>query len=311
MMHPMNMHRRGFLVGAAAAGAGLVPIPAGAAAVPARKPKLAVSSYSYWHFKPVKYPIEQVIDKASELGLAGVDVLHRQMESEDPSYLRKLKRHAFVNGVDLICLSIHQDFVSPDPAERQRDIDHTIHCIRLAYQMGIPAIRLNSGRWGTTSSFDELMANRGIEPPIEGYTNEDAFGWCIESIQKCLPAAEEHGVLLALENHWGLTLTADGLLRIVDSVNSPWLGLLMDTGNFLEDPYDDLARLAPRAHFVQAKTYYGGGVWYTLDLDYPRIGRMLADANYGGYVAIEFEGREDAETGVPKSVKMLREAFRL
>lgn len=310
-MLAMSIDRRGFLVGVAAAGAGLASSTVEVVAAPARKPKLAVSSYSYWHFKPVKYPIEKVIDKASELGLAGVDVLHRQMESEDKAYLRKLKRHAFVSGVDLISLSIHQDFVSPDAAERKKDIDHTIHCIRLAYELGIPSIRLNSGRWGTTKSFDELMANRGIEPPIPGYTDEDAFKWCIDSIHQCLPAAEEHGVLLALENHWGLTLTADGLLRIVDSVNHPWLGLLMDTGNFLEDPYDDLTRLAPRAHFVQAKTYFGGGVWYTLDLDYPRIAKLLADANYGGYVSIEFEGKEDAETGVPKSVKLLRDAFKL
>ncbi len=307
----MSINRRGFLAGAAAAGAALVPSAPGTEPAPARRPKLAVSSYSYWHFEPVKYPIEKVIQHASELGLAGVDVLHRQMESEDPAYLRRLKRHAFLNGVGLICLSIHQDFVSPDPAERRKDIDHTIRCIRLAHDMGIPAIRLNSGRWGTTRSFDELMARRGIEPPIEGYTDDDAFAWCIESIEKCLPAAEQYGVLLALENHWGLTRTAEGLLRIVNAVDSPWLGLLMDTGNFLEDPYDDLAKLAPRASFVQAKTYYGGGVWYTLELDYPRIARLLADVGYAGYIAIEFEGREPAETGVPKSVAALRQAFGL
>src|SRR5690349_4282264 len=125
------------------------------------RPKLGLSTYSYWHFRGPKVPIEAVIDKAAALDVAGVDILHQQMESEERSYLQRLKRRAFTGGVDLICLSIHQNFVSPDSSVRQRQIDHTRRCIDLAYQMGIPAIRLNSGRWGTVESFDRLMELRG------------------------------------------------------------------------------------------------------------------------------------------------------
>ena len=153
------------------------------------------------------------------------------------------------------------------------------------------------------------MANRGVEEPLAGYTEDDAFRWCITSIEQCLPQAEEKGVLLALENHWGLTSTPEGLLRIRKAIDSPWMGILLDTGNFLEDPYDRLAQVAPYADFVQAKTYYGGGEWYTLDLDYPRIIRILREANYQGYISIEFEGKEAAETGVKKSVEVLRKAL--
>lgn len=271
--------------------------------------KLAISSYSYWHFRPPKVTIEEVIDRAAALEVEGVDILHRQMDSEDPGYLMKLKQKAFRAGIDLVSLSIHQDFVSPDPAERQKAIDHTIHCIDLAYQMGIPCIRLNSGRWGTVKSFDELMERRGLEPPIEGYTEDDGFTWCIDSINQCLPVAEEKGVMLALENHWGLTRTPEGLLHIHEKVDSPWLGVLMDTGNFLEDPYEKLEQIAPVTQFVQAKTYFGGGEWYTLDLDYQRIADILKKVNYSGYIAIEFEGKAPADEGVKKSVEMLRAAF--
>jgi sugar phosphate isomerase/epimerase len=83
----------------------------------------------------------------------------------------------------------------------------------------------------------------------------------------------------------------------------------MDTGNFLEDPYDELEKLAPYTALVQAKTYYGGGEWYTLDLDYPRIAAILRKANFSGWVSLEFEGKEDPNTAVPKSIAMLREAF--
>lgn len=308
----MKFSRRSFLSSAAFA-AGAITLPAmkssGAEMSLNKRIKLAVSSYSYWHFRDPKTSIETVIDKASELGIEGVDILHRQMTGEDNAYLQKLKRHAFINGIDLVCLSIHQDFVDPDPDIRRKNIEHTIKCIELANGMGIPCIRLNSGRWGTSGSFDDLMAHRGVEEPIPGYTEDDAFKWCIESIEKCLPKAEENGVIMALENHWGLTSKPEGMLRIKNDIDSQWLGLLMDTGNFLEDPYDKLEMIASQTIFVQAKTYYGGGEWYTLDLDYKRIAKILKDVNYCGYVSLEFEGKAPADEGVAKSIKMLREAF--
>ena len=313
-----SISRRGFIGSAAGfgalatTGAGCATTTsssAGADATSAKRIKLGISSYSYWHFRDPKVSIETVIDKTARLGVEGVDILHRQMDAEDNGYLQKLKRHAFKNGVDLICLSIHQDFVDPDPEVRQRNIAHTEKCIELAYKMGIPSIRLNSGRWGTVKSFNKLMELRGKEPILPGHTLDDGFKWCIDSIEKCLPKAAECGVMLALENHWGLTRTPEGLLRIVNAIDSPWLGLLMDTGNFLEDPYTKLEMVAPKADFVQAKTYYGGGEWYTLDLDYQRVADILRKVNYAGYVSLEFEGKAPADEGVAKSIELFRCVF--
>jgi L-ribulose-5-phosphate 3-epimerase len=311
-----SLNRRQFFAGAAVATGALAtslsPVTAQAAAAPGKpKVKLGISTYSYWHFRDPKVPIEYVIDEAARYEVAGVDILHRQMDAEDTAYCNRLKRHAFINGIDLIALSIHQDFVDPDPEYRKQQIAHTVHCLELAHQMGIPAIRLNSGRWNTIKSFDDLMKARGIEPIPEGVTLDEGFKWCIDAIEECLKVAEKLGVILALENHWGLTNTPEGMLRLLKAVDSPWLGALMDTGNFLEDPYEKLKLIAPKTVFVQAKTYYGGGEWYTLDLNYKKIARILADVNYRGYVSLEFEGKEPAATGVPKSLKMLRRAFGL
>ena len=273
--------------------------------------QLGISSYSYWHFKEPKVAIEHVIDEAARLEVSGVEILHRQMDSEDNSYLQGLKRRAFLNGLDLICLSIHQDFVHPEPELRKQHVDHTLRCIELAYKLGIPCIRLNSGRWKTIASFDDLMDARGDEPPIPGYTEDDAFGWCIESIQKCLDKCAECGVTLALENHWGLTRTPEGVLRVIDAVNSPWLVGLMDTGNFREDLYENLDKMAKYVRFVQAKTYFGGGEWYTLEMDYNRIAQILKSVHYSGYISLEMEGKEDPATAVPKSIALLKSAFGL
>jgi L-ribulose-5-phosphate 3-epimerase len=312
--------RRDFLAASLAVGTGLLSTsPALSAPAAARKQpiQLAISSYSYWHFRTAKVAIETVIEKTAALGVPGVDILHRQMDipEKEPltpahrSYLQRLKRHAFRNGVSLVCLSIHQDFVDPSADYRRAQVQHTIKCIEIAAALGIPSIRLNSGRWNTIASFDDLMKARGEEPVLPGHTEDEGFKWCQECIEQCLPKAAECGVVLALENHWGLTRTPAGLLRLLDSVQSPWLGGLMDTGNFLEQPYEKLAAIAPKTVFVQAKTYFGGGEWYSLDLDYARIAKILADANYAGWVSLEMEGKELADTAVPKSIEVLRKAF--
>jgi L-ribulose-5-phosphate 3-epimerase len=307
----MKLTRRDLLK--TSAGAALVSTfdaqPNHAAAPSTQRIRFGVSTYSYWHFSREKYPIEKVIEHAAQTGFEGVEILHRQMADESKPYLNKLKRMAWDNGLSLFFLSIHQNFVAPDKAKRQQQIDHTKRCLDLAHYLGCPAIRLNSGRWGTIPDFQKMLDAGGQEKPLPGYTDDDAFKWCIESINECIPHAEATGVVMALENHWGLTTSVDGLLRIYKGVNSPWLALNVDTGNFFGDPYSQLEKLAPHASIVQAKTYYGGGVYYTLEPDFKRIAKILRNAGFKGWVSLEMEGKEDAQIAVPKSLKVLQEAF--
>ena len=304
----MPTTRRRFLLGTAAA----TVVAAAAAQAPPAPPRhrIAVSTYSFWQFRHAELrDLETCIDRAADMGFDSVEILHRQMQDEANDYLQRLKRRAFVNGLALIGFSTHQGFLSPDKAVRQKNVAHTVRCIELAYQMGIPTMRVNTGTWGTSKNFDELMKNRGIEPPKPGHTDEEGFGWVIDGLGQCLKTAERCGVVLGLENHWGLGRTPEGVLRVVEALKSPWLQVTLDTGNFLEDPYDRLEQLAPKAVLVQAKTYYGGGLWYTLDLDYGRIAALLRKHKYRGYVSLEFEGKEDPKTGIPKSLALLRKAF--
>jgi L-ribulose-5-phosphate 3-epimerase len=126
------MNRRSFFTSTACLGATLATGIQTASAGPdesshKKRIKLGIATYSYWHFRDPKVSIERVIDKAAEIGVEGVDILHRQMDipEKEPltaahrSYLQKLKRHAFHNGIAPVCLSIHQNFVQQDPTERQ------------------------------------------------------------------------------------------------------------------------------------------------------------------------------------------------
>ena len=280
--------------------------------------RIAVSTYSFFTFRDgSKLTIPECIDAAAKMGFDGVELLLVQMKDTSDGFLQKLKRQAFVNGLDLCGMSTHQGFVTPDAEKRKQQVELTLQQIETAYKLGIPTIRVNTGRWRTTKSFETLMNNKGIEPRLEGYTDDDGFKWVIDSFEQCLKKAEECGVVLGLENHWGLGRTAEGVLRIVNEIDSPWLQVTMDSGNFFERRHEQLKMLAPQAVFMQAKTYYGGGIYYdlpgmsdeTIAADYEKVAKICQDANYRGYISLEFEGKEDAWTAVPKSLAMLRSAF--
>jgi L-ribulose-5-phosphate 3-epimerase len=280
----------------------------------ARPNSIGVSTYSFWQFRPGarRVTISECIDKAAALGFDGVEVLHVQMQGESNATLQKIKRQAHSLGLALMGFSTHQGFVTPSPQEREANVQKTLHQIDVAYRLGIPTMRINTGRWGTIKSFDAFMTKKGIEPTLEGHTDEEAFKWVIDSLEKLLPRAEECGVVLGLENHWGLGRTADGVLKIVEAIKSPWLQITLDTGNFLENSYEQMEKMASASvplTLVQAKTYYGGGRWYALDLDYARIAGILRKHHYRGWISLEFEGNDDAATGVPKSLEMLRKNF--
>src|SRR5687767_11307047 len=137
--------------------------------------RIAVATYSCWQFKnEALRDIEKCIDLAAEMGFDGVEPLHRQFAEEWPGngYLQRLKQRAFKHGMSICGFSTHQGFLYPDKAKRQENIDNTIKYIEMAYAMGVPTLRVNTGRWGTSKDFDALMANRGIEPVLPGHTDE-------------------------------------------------------------------------------------------------------------------------------------------
>jgi len=311
--------RRNWLKSAALLGAATLITPSLLAASKEKAPQaaptarkripIAVSTYSYWHFEKIKYPVEKVIENASRLGFDGVEILHRQMDNESVPYMNKLKRQAFDAGLSLPMLSIHQSFVNPSAERREKDIAHTIKCIGLAVQMGIPCIRMNTGSWGTGRSAPDYYKT-GKETPLPGYTDRDAIKWCIDGLASCLKEAEKAGITLAIENHWGLSSNMDYLEEIYKALAySPSMGLNLDTGNYVGEPYPQFKRLIPYASIIQAKTYYGGGHYYDLELDYDRIAKIIHESNFNGYVSLEMEGKENPETAVPKSLELLRKAL--
>ena len=140
-------------------------------------------------------------------------------------------------------------------------------------------------------------------------TEDQAAAWAIEGIQESLPYAAKKGVTLALENHGGITATPRQILNLVKAVDGPNFGVNLDTGNFHgEDPYAEIAELAPYAVTVQIKTeIHRKGAGANEEADLGRVIAILREARYTGYVVLEYEAAEDPRSAIPRHIKKLRE----
>ena len=107
--------------------------------------RIAVSTYSFFTFRGgSKLTMPQCIDTAAKMGFDGVELLLVQMEDTSDAFLQKLKRQAFVNGLDLCGMSTHQGFVRPDKTYRDENIKR----------------RSNKSKWLTSSAFRRSASTR-------------------------------------------------------------------------------------------------------------------------------------------------------
>jgi len=109
-----------------------------------------------------------------------------------------------------------------------------------------------------------------------------------------------------LENHGGLTGTADGLIRILKAVDSDWVGALLDFGNYSKDPYAEFEQTAPHTVMTHVKPTSQFGDAHDW-VDYRRVAEIMRKVGYRGFLSIEYEEPgKDAMVEVPRFVAYLR-----
>jgi sugar phosphate isomerase/epimerase len=176
----------------------------------------------------------------------------------------------------------------PTPEERQEHLAFVKEWLDISAKLGSPCLRVFAG-----------------EAP-EGCAEEDAFQWAVSGIRECAVHAEKVGVMIGLENHGGLTGTADGLVRILEGVGSDWVGALLDFGNYSQDPYAEFERTAPYTVMTHAKPtsdFAGTRGW----VDYRRVGEIMKKVGYRGFLSIEYEEPgQDAMVEVPRFAAYLK-----
>ena len=207
----------------------------------------------------------------------------------DSDYFRKLKREAFLRGVTISGTAIGNNFTVGRGERLDQEIESAKTWIRHARELGAGHIR--------------FFAGTGREVEKEPHRIEEA----IEALQECSKVAAEHGIILGVENHGNLT--ADQMLTIMKKVDSPWVGMNLDTGNFFSDnAYADLVTCAPYAVNVQVKLFMKKPDRTKYAADLPRIGGILKDSGYQGFVVLEYE-EDNPYEDIPAAIEQLREAI--
>ena len=133
---------------------------------------------------------------------------------------------------------------------------------------------------------------------------------CIEALEECGDYAGKKGIFLGIENHGGIVSEADDLLAILKAVKSPWIGINLDSANFrTADVYGDFAKCAPYAVNVQMKGEIHPKGQDEMRADIPRFVKILKQANYQGYIALEYESKEEPKTAIPRLLKEIGDAI--
>lgn len=259
---------------------------------------LSLAAYSFRQFFTHADParritLENFVDFCADQGCVGTELTSYYFpEGFGRDYLVQLKRHAFLRGVAISGSAVGNNFALPEGSKRDEQIAHVKRWIEHCAVLGAPHIRVFAG-------------------PAQGLEVATAKRLCIAALEECCDYAGRHGIFLGLENHGGIVAEPQDLLEIVRAVRSPWLGINLDTGNFhTEDPYADLARCAPYAVNVQIKVELQRRGQKAREVsDLPRLVKLLRDANYQGYVALEYEAKEDPWKAVPDWLERMKAAF--
>ncbi|MEX2263339.1 MAG: sugar phosphate isomerase/epimerase family protein [Bryobacteraceae bacterium] len=280
------MNRRNFFksIPAAALPLGLTGAPAAGAA----RLRSAICAYSFREqLKNKTMSYDDIVRLAVETGIDGLDLTVYWFPNTSDEFLLPLRRLAFRNSVDLYSISVRTEMCRPTPQEQAAEVATIKGWVDAAEKLGAGHIRVFGGR------------------VPQGATDEQAADWCAEVLKRGGEYAGKHGVILGLENHGGITSRAERIIQIVKKVDSPWVAVNLDTGNFNSDPWTQIEMCIPHAVNVQVKAEMRGPDGKKAAGDWERVTRMLVKGGYRGYLALEYEAAEPAPTAVPRLVRQL------
>jgi sugar phosphate isomerase/epimerase len=253
--------------------------------------RLGCAAYSYRDYlQKGQMTLEELVVQCRMMGLDGVELTAYYFPSTEREALHALKRHCFRQGMHILATAVGSNFAQADADKRRKDVQMTKEWIDHSVVLGAPCIRVFAG------------------PIPAGHTELEALRWAVECLQECVAYGAERGVVVALENHGGITATAGQVLRLVELLNGPWFGLNLDFGNFRNDPYEEIRQCAPYAVTTHAKrTMHGGSE--PVRIDYAQVLKIMCAVDYHGYLSIEYEDADDPRQAVPEFVQSLKECL--
>ena len=253
--------------------------------------------------------IHAAADMAAELGVAGIDIEDRLLKSYDPAYLQELAHQVEGRGIQFGYAGLIVDFKAPI-SSIEAEIDRAKQLIDAVPHLGISSIR---------------VPGNGV---VEDQTVAATFGAVRNKFERICEYAQHAGVKVFLHNHNHGSTPSNGeqVTRMLDEIDSPALSYVLDTGQLQGSPgaggfgsadnvakpelYQSIEMCAPRAEMVRTKFYFaspGDEQW----LDYPRIVRILKNAQFNGPLSIVYEPRGGISSteAIPAAVRHLTETF--
>jgi len=240
--------------------------------------------------------LDDVVDYCAQQGLDGLDATGYYFpgypQVPDDTFLYRLKRRAFVNGVTISGTGVRNDFAVADSAARQQDVRMVKAWIEVAAKLGATVVRIFAG-----------------QKVPDGGTFDRTLEWMVPDIKACVEHGRQHGVIVGLQNHNDFLKTADETIRVIEAVNSEWIGVILDVGSLRQgDPYAEIEKLVPYAVTWQLKE----SIWYgtkEVPTDVARIRAIIERTGYRGFLPIETLGPGDPRVKVARFLADVRRVF--
>lgn len=265
--------------------------------VPGAGLRLGLNAYSFNEIlRSGGLTLTDLVDFCAEHGFEGLDATGYYFSTypapPPDEELFQLKRRAFVNGLTIYGTGVRNDFCVTDPEARRAELDKVKRWIEVAAKLGAGMLRVFAG-----------------SRVPEGWNFERLVDWVAEALRECAEEGRRNGVIVAVQNHNEVLLTAAQTIQLVEAVDSPWCGVMLDIGSLRQgDPYEEVAALAPYAVGWQLKE----SVWFGKEerpVDLGRLRGIIESTGYRGFLSVETLGAGDPREKVERFLVRVVEAF--
>lgn len=285
--------------------------------------KYSVSSYSYSKLVSAgEYTEIQLIGLAKEMGFDGIEFaeIHTPEGADKLEYAASLRAEAEKHEIEIVAYCIGANLLY----DTEKEIERLRYEVDVCAALGAPVMRHDaSGGYRNEDQKKGLGFNNALPVIVSGYKAVTEY-------------AKTKGIKTCIENHGFFAQDSERVTAIINGVADENFGALVDIGNFMcadEDPAVAVGNVAPYAFHVHAKDFHlkkgnsfvpSDGFFMTRGGNFLRgaiIGhgevpviqclRILKNAGYNGYITVEFEGMEDARTGVKCGLNTLKRADEL
>ena len=224
---------------------------------------------------------------AKDLRVHGIEITDEHMQSTEEDYIKTVKRVAVDLNLMISAVTVSNDFGLETEEARNLELEKVEKAIKLTKDLGSPMLRVFAG-WPS-------------------HNKEEQWAEMVRCMQVACLVADREGIVLAVENHnhGGFLQTGEDIHRIITDVDSEWLRLNLDTGNYI-DGWQSIEKTLIYTVQVHAKMMDIQKDGQDFTTDYPTLIKLLREKNYRGYVSLEYEGEEASLPAVARGVEFLR-----